>query len=558
MKKFLRENVSKLPLISRYMAMKSRLESYKVVSKTLETELAAREAELKALKAKLDDIPPIFVKTSGRLTSIDEHPWKHPFLADSNIKRFRQYSEQVWDYAVDYQKKHPEPIKCAFVVNMAQNMHKWARLAQEYGAEVALFLNPMDKCAISCPEWEEFDGEHSDIFDVDGFLRNNPNIRLEVPVYRIPMNGDGFILAWEQFYKGERRPLLELISKAPGMRHEALVSHIGFYPYYQWAKALTEFDVLYATSLPLAAYASGVPYCTSPVGGDLIYDCGRGDDYGRVMSLSFNASRFMTFSCNAQNMGHARRLGFTNGLFLSYPMDSNRYYPGEGRSRELWESRYGKGVYVLMTSRLDKQIKGQDESFLNSLIKVSNSNPNLYFIFLNWGESAAEFQNAIDDAGMNHRFIVLSPVGKKRLIDYYRSCDIILDQLVLGYYGATALEAAAVGKPIVMYLRDEHYRAAYNGDVMPVMNVRTPSEVGQAILALAASKELRERKGSEMRNWLMRTHGEEKSVPLMLSLLRLTADRISLPDELLKMNPLLDPINEEEIAYHNSCLCEGE
>ncbi|KWT91552.1 glycosyltransferase [Candidatus Magnetominusculus xianensis] len=500
------------------------------------------------------------VKTSYSrvtLSSVDEHPWKHPFLTETNIKRMRQYSEQVWEFALDYQKHHSKPLKCAFVLNIAQNMYKWARLAQKYGAETALFLDIWDKTAICAPEWEEFDGEYQNILDGETFLKNNPNIKAEVPVY--PMyytqkDGGDLIAAYKQFYKGNHKPLYLLQRESLSLRHEILLSYNDVYPYYQLAKALTEYDVVYAAGPPIASYASGRPYIACPFGGDFVWYCGRGDDYGRIAGLSFNAAKFITFSLNAQNMGHARRLGLVNGLFLPYPMDSERYSPGQGHARKIWEDEYGKGIYVLMTARLDRQFKGQDESFVKAIFDTAKNNASLRFVFLKWGTNADNFMNQVNMLGMSKQFIFLPTVGKRRLIDYYRSCDIVIDQLVWGYHGATALESASIGKPIVTFLRLEHYKPATNNDVMPVINVTSPSEIKQALLDLAANDNYRLQKGAETRDWLVRNHGENKTIPLLLAILKITADLVSLPKDISQLNPLLDPIQEEEKKYHESCL----
>ncbi len=186
------------------------------------------------------------------------------------------------------------------------------------------------------------------------------------------------------------------------------------------------------------------------------------------------------------------------------------------------------------------------------LTTLARERPNLRFVFLSWGHSADEFRERIQSEGLQSQLIILSPVGKKRLIDYYRSCDIVLDQFVYGYYGATALEAASVGKPVIMKIRTEQYAPLYAGDVAPVMNVSTPDEIGRAIVALADDEHLRVERGDAMRDWVVRNHGEEKTTPLMLALLQLAADRVPLPRDLV--NPLCDPETDEEIAYHQSCL----
>ncbi|MGH8643134.1 MAG: glycosyltransferase [Gammaproteobacteria bacterium] len=488
--------------------------------------------------------------------SVDPHPWLHPFLTDNSITRFRAYSEEIWSYALSYAERNGRPRHCAFAVNMAQNMYKWARLAQAAGWSVAVYPHPLDTSALNAPEWEDYDGACAEVMDGESFLRANSALVPEVPCRRVPMDGGELLQAYKDVSLHRGRWLsklwkrLCLVARAPSVQRHALLTLNGFYPYFRWAEALSRYDVIYAASAPFAAYASGKPFCVCSVGGDLELDCGRTDDLGRAMRLAFHGARFLMIS-NPHALGHSRRLGFTNGVYLPYPMDSNRYHPGDGNARAEWEVRYGAGIYALATSRLDKAVKGQGESFFDMLVAVTRERPRLRFVFLAWGDSALEFHRQVESAGMADRIILLPPVGKKRLIDYYRSCDFVLDHFVYGYYGATALEAAAIGKPVIMKLRAEHYAPLYAGDVAPVSNVSSPEEVRQAILAFADNPSMRAEQGRRMREWLVRNHGEERTVPLMLALLRLAADRVRLPRAL--RNPLCDPLGPEEEAYHAAC-----
>jgi glycosyltransferase involved in cell wall biosynthesis len=482
--------------------------------------------------------------------SIDQSPWNHPYLAATNLIRFREYSESIWKIALDYHQNHFKPLRIAFVTNMAQNMYKWSQMIQRQGGLVTLFLNPLDKTALSRPEWEEFDGEYTDVLDGEGFLKANPDIRVLTPVATVPMEGAELFTLYSEFIRGRRKPLLCLLAQATGIRHEVLLNYEGYYPYFQAAKALAEYHVSYAASLPLGAYASGRPYCAFSVGGDLQFDCGRGDDYGRVHSLSFNAARFLCFT-NPHTLAHCRRLGFTNGLYLPYPMDDGRYCPGEGQARRAWEALYGPGVYILIACRIDKKVKGQDEEFFQTLVNVAKQRPQVHFIFLAWGDDAGELAGWIRSSGLPKQFILLKPAGKKRMIDYYRSCDVVLDQFIYGYHGATGLEAAAIGKPVVIRLRTEHYEPWYKGDYMPAQNAATREEIYRVLITLIDSPDLRLHNGMEMRKWLVRNHGEARTAPLLLALLRLAADRVPLPSDLV--NPLSDQETEEEQAYHRAC-----
>lgn len=510
-------------------------------------------------------------------SSVDMTPWNHPFLTANHIERFRDYSEKIWEIALTNQNQSPRQLNCAFAVNMAQNMYKWSRLGAKYGAKTTLYLHPHDKSAISRPEWEEFDGEFGDIFDGDAFLSQHGHLQTDALCVEPSLDGKNLsstyfpIHVWEKFNRLKReiakklgRPpqlqgsalsdipaVIRLFLKASRIRYVSLLELPSTYYYFRWAEMLARHDVTYIASLPYAAYVSGKPYCIFSVGGDMQFDCGRTDELGKAMRVAFSHARFILAS-NPHTLAHCRRLGLTNAVYLPYPMDSDRYCPGNGLARQEWIARFGGEVFVLMTSRIDRDVKGQGESFFDMLIDVARSRPEVRFIFLGWGNHAEEFRARVAASGVEKQLIMLSPVGKTRLIDYYRSCDIVLDQFVYGYFGATALEAASIGKPVIMKLRTEQYAPLYRGDVAPVVNAGTADEIRHALLGLIDSPQRRQEVGTQLREWLLRNHGEQKTVPLLLALLRLAADRVKLPVGM--DNPLLDPLSEEERQYHESCL----
>jgi glycosyltransferase involved in cell wall biosynthesis len=481
-------------------------------------------------------------------SSVDVHPWSHPFLTAEKIARFRAFSEQVWSVAAEQRRRSSKPLNAAFAVNMAQNMYKWAVLAAGQGVNATLYLHPQDRSAISRPEWEEFDGEFPDLFDGAGFLAAHPELTVKVPCVDPPNDGAELMSAFSGGAQSEAA--MKLKKRTPGVRHSELLDLQGMYPYFAWAEMLSRHDVIYAASSPFSAYASGKPYCTFSVGGDLQYDCGRNDTLGSAMRAAFASARFILAS-NPHTLGHCRRLGFDNALYLPYPMDTDRYCPGEGTARAGWVSRFGGEVFVLATARIDGAIKGHTAELQDRLFKVAQERAEVRFVFLGWGTDAERLRTRAAASGVSERILVLPPVGKARLLDYYRSADIVLDHFVYGYLAATALEAAAVGKPVVMNLRGEQYAPLYRGDVAPVQQADSPELVRLALLALIDSREQRLASGRLMREWVLRNHGQQLTAPRLVDLLQFAADGANLPGGL--DNPLDDELSAEELAYHEAC-----
>jgi glycosyltransferase involved in cell wall biosynthesis len=484
------------------------------------------------------------------MDSEDLFPWEHPYLTAANIRRFREYSLAVRDIALRRRRATPRELDIGFCINIAQNTYKWARMIQAAGTRATLYLHGWDQRALSCPEWEEFDGEWPDVMDGPGFRAAFPKLRAAVPCTTYELHDFGpYYNAWQSWKRGDRKPLLALQALNPNLHFDSVLAYDGLYAYLlPWANELSRHDVTCSAYFPIPAYLSGKPYCAFAIGADLQTECGLANSTGQLQAMAFHGARFLWLS-NPHSLGHCRRLGFKNALYVPYPMDDSRYCPGEPQARKEWEQRFGPGFYVLSTARLDQAVKGNTGLF-DDLALLTLRLPSVRFVFLSWGADAGALAQRIERSGLQKHFIMLSPVGKARLIDYYRSCDCVLDQLVYGYYGATGLEALSVGKPVVMRILTEHYDPLYGGDVAPVLNCPTHDAVPKAIESLARNAEYRAGIGAESRAWLVRNHGERVTIPLMLAILQFTMERGLLPEEL--RSPLWDEESLEETHYHQS------
>jgi len=484
--------------------------------------------------------------------SVDRRPWEHPYLTADNIRCFREYSLAVREVALAKWRAAPRDLDIGFCINIAQNTYKWACMAQKAGARATLYLHGWDDRALSSPNWEEFDGEWPNVMDGPGFRAAFPHLRPEVPCINYHLDHRSpFFDAWQKWKQGDRKPLLALQAGNPRLRIDSVAAYDGIYTYLlPWADQLSRHDVTCSAYFPVPAYLSGKPYCAFAIGDDLQTECGLASSIGQLQSLAFNGARFLWLS-NPHALGHCRRLGFTNGVYLPYPMDDSRYSPGQPRARQEWEERFGPGFYVLSTARLDQAVKGNSGIF-DDLARLTMRLPSIRFVFLSWGADAREMEKRIQRAGLQNNFLMLPPVGKTRLIDYYRSCDCVLDQMIYGYYGATGLEALSVGKPVVMRIRTEHYDPLYGGDVAPVVNCVDAQAVPAAIESLFRNPAYCARVGKESRAWIKRNHGEEVTIPLMLSLLQFTMENGVLPPDV--QNPLWEDESPEETRYHLSRL----
>ena len=101
----------------------------------------------------------------------------------------------------------------------------------------------------------------------------------------------------------------------------------------------------------------------------------------------------------------------------------------------------------------------------------------------------------------------------------YERADVVLDQLNAGWYGMLAIEAMALGKPVVTFLRDEAARRTEEAFDTRVPIVRADKEnLVEALRPLAESAAERRRIGAESRAYVERVHDLERVADRLLAL----------------------------------------
>jgi hypothetical protein len=71
--------------------------------------------------------------------------------------------------------------------------------------------------------------------------------------------------------------------------------------------------------------------------------------------------------------------------------------------------------------------------------------------------------------GEDIELVLVEGVPNSKALELYRSGDVIFDQCLIGFHGYFALEAMALGKPVLCYIRKREYLLA--PDECPIVNV---------------------------------------------------------------------------------------
>jgi hypothetical protein len=103
----------------------------------------------------------------------------------------------------------------------------------------------------------------------------------------------------------------------------------------------------------------------------------------------------------------------------------------------------------------------------------------------------------------------------------YRAADVVVDQLNAGWYGLFAIEAMALGKPVVTFLHDEAVRRTEEafGVRVPVVSA-TAESLREALRPLVADAARRRELGAASRAYVERVHDLERVTDRLLALYR--------------------------------------
>jgi glycosyltransferase involved in cell wall biosynthesis len=101
----------------------------------------------------------------------------------------------------------------------------------------------------------------------------------------------------------------------------------------------------------------------------------------------------------------------------------------------------------------------------------------------------------------------------------YERADIVVDQLNAGWYGLFAIEAMALGKPVVTFLHEEAARRTEEafGVRVPIVSA-TKETLADRLRELAAAPDERRRLGAEGRAYVERVHDVDRNADRLLAI----------------------------------------
>jgi glycosyltransferase involved in cell wall biosynthesis len=404
-------------------------------------------------------------------------------------------------------------VRVLHVGNIANNAYLNAKLQRRAGVDADALCDEWH--VISQPEWEDADLAGA-LGDYDSLAQHAAERGWRRPEWVLDLRdgGPGFRRAdW-------LRERLLALKDLPGLARVRRKHGLGLFDLAQgdiWKRRLerragaldelfARYDVvqlygLHPVLLPLALPA--VPYVAFEHGTmrELPFE---NTWRGRMLAFGYrDASRVII--TNADVVEQARLLGLENYVFVPHPLDETKYTPGPSELRAELE-RGGFDFVLLSPSRHDWAIKGTDRLLRAFADLVRSQRPTAVLLLFDWGQEVERSRALVEELGIEANVRWSRPLPKLRLIDAYRAADVVLDQFLIGTFGAVAPEAMACGCPVVMAFRTELHTWCFP-EPPPVVDARTTEDIHEALVRLAADAARREALGREGRAWIERHHG---------------------------------------------------
>ena len=428
--------------------------------------------------------------------SFDSTPWLHPWLTRHNLRAMREASARWREEARRViERADRVPSRFAFVGNMANGTYMRAKAVARPDVQIEIFGLLGEGSVFADPRWEEYDGAlpagASYLYGDNAFLAG---IQPKLPFHQLAATGE-----WAT------------------LQPEDLPSYARLADFQRWPERFSDllafdemqrFDALVAAQQPHVAYMSGKPYAVTVTGGDWWLEASRDDALGRLQRTSYGEAGCVCVS-NPWNYSHARRYGLANLLYLPLVLNEEDYSPGPPSERERWRAESGGEFFVFSSARADEYYKGSNVG-LRGFAEFSRRHPEARLVLTTWGNDFDKTKETISRLGLTDRVLLVPLSGKRKLVEYLRSADCLLDQFKVGYFGATGLEACACGLPVIIRFEEAQYADFCETGAPPFLNAATTTEVANALEMLATDPGRRAQLAADHRDWFLKNQSGKR------------------------------------------------
>lgn len=123
----------------------------------------------------------------------------------------------------------------------------------------------------------------------------------------------------------------------------------------------------------------------------------------------------------------------------------------------------------------------------------------------------------LKDKGIRIEFVLVENISHSELKKKYKKCDIFIDQILGGWYGTASIEAMAIGRPTVCFLRESYFKYIDYSASIPIINAN-PDNLYDVLLNIIKRKEELPEIGKKSREFVENIHSLDKCVEKLIKI----------------------------------------
>jgi glycosyltransferase involved in cell wall biosynthesis len=277
-----------------------------------------------------------------------------------------------------------------------------------------------------------------------------------------------------------------------------------------WAALFDRYDVVqcYATDPIVALLTALRPFVAFEHG--TLRDFTLGDDpIHRLNALAYRCADHV-FITNGDCLEYAERLGIERFTPMIHPVDVDQHERDYAAEVVAIRARIGADVVLFCPLRHDWTIKGTDVH-IRALPAIVAATPGTVKLWLcEWGADLPASRALIEELGIADNVAWLPPLDRSELVAHMKAADVLLDQMALPHFGATAPQGLAAGTPVVMSY-DPASTEWIVDEPAPILSAFDAAGVAAAV-ATALDPAWRDEFASRAYEWIHREHHPRRVV----------------------------------------------
>jgi glycosyltransferase involved in cell wall biosynthesis len=228
---------------------------------------------------------------------------------------------------------------------------------------------------------------------------------------------------------------------------------------------------------------------------------------------------------NTDMLALRNKLDLPRAEFFPFVINEQEYSP-EYVARPSWLN--GKFLCFMMSNldfgiadnKLGRNSMKHNDRFLHAIAEYRKENQNIHAIVIDRGPDRELAKNLVADLGIANNVTFMSELSRAERIRYIRMSDVVVDQFHVGAFGLGALEALAVGKPLITYLKLEGLDECYS-DPPPILNAQSSADIVSQLRGVQ-SLVFRHDLSQRARDWLLRHHSRDVVIQRLINLYRIS------------------------------------